>query len=136
MAMTRRRMGFAAMLLASALASPAACARDALLGAWEGSWSRGGEVVDLAMVIRPGPADNRYAAVVSSRGLRLESVPLASALHDGCCGVRLVLRTGAAATHFHATVQGGRLRGTSAEDGGRRGTFTLHRVSQAREEAR
>jgi len=122
--------------LALALASTAAFARDPLVGAWSGRWSRGGEDVDLALDIRPGAAANRYVASVTSRGLRLDDVPVASALHDGCCGIRLVMRGDAAATHFRATIQGGELRGTTAEDGGGRGTFTLHRVSQPGEATR
>ena len=124
-------LGLAVLLLALPVA-----AKDLLVGAWQGRWTRGAEQLDLAMDIRPGDADNRYVATLSSRGMRLEAVPLASALHDGCCGIRLVLRGDAAATHFRATIQGGELRGTSAEDNGPRGTFVLHRVSQAREEAR
>jgi hypothetical protein len=135
MAMTVRS-ACAAAALAAALAAPAAHARDPLVGSWEGRWSRGGEQLDLAMEIRPGTADNRYTATLQSRDLHLESVPFTSALHDGCCGIRLVLRGDATATHFRATIQGGELRGTSAEDGGARGTFVLHRVSQAREEGR
>jgi hypothetical protein len=136
MAVTTRAtwVAAAALALAAALAAPAAFARDPLVGMWEGRWSRPGGEVDLAMEIRPGAPSNRYAASLSSRGMHLDAVPFASALHDGCCGIRLVLRGAAAATHFRATVQGGELRGTSAEDGGPRGTFVLHRVSQPREE--
>ena len=110
-----------AAVLAIALASPATFARDPLVGSWAGRWSRGGETLDLALVIRPGD---------------LEGVPVASARHDGCCGVRLVLRADAAATHLRAAIHGGELRGTSAEDGGGRGTFTLHRASQPGEATR
>ncbi len=122
--------------LAGVAAVQAALAGDPLLGTWQGRWTRGGGEVDLAMEIRPGTADNRYTATLSSRGMRLEGVPLASALHEGCCGIRLVLRADTVATHFRATIQGGELHGTSAEDGGARGTFVLHRVSQAREDRR
>jgi len=137
MAMTARAVRLAAAAtLAAALAAPAAFARDPLVGTWEGRWSRAGGELDLALEIRAGPADNRYAASLSSRAMHLAAVPFASALHDGCCGIRLVLRDGGAATHFRAAIQGGELRGTSAEDGGARGTFVLHRVSQPREEKR
>jgi hypothetical protein len=125
-----------AAVLAIALASPATFARDPLVGSWAGRWSRGGETLDLALVIRPGDAANRYVASLTSRGLHLEGVPVASARHDGCCGVRLVLRADAAATHLRAAIHGGELRGTSAEDGGGRGTFTLHRASQPGEATR
>jgi hypothetical protein len=123
-------------VLAFALASPAALARDPLVGSWAGHWSRGGEDLDLALVIRPGDAADRYRASLTSRGLRLDAVPIASARHDGCCGIQLVLSGDAAATHFRASIHGGELRGTSAADGGARGTFTLQRVSQSGEATR
>jgi hypothetical protein len=135
MAMTGRFAACVVAVLAAVLA-PAAVASDPLVGSWAGSWMRGGERLDLAIDIRPGDAPGRYQASLSSRGLGRDGVPAASARHDGCCGIQLVLRADTAATHFRATVQGGELRGTSAEDGGARGTFALHRVSQAREESR
>ena len=136
MAMTARLAACAAAVLAAVLAPAAAAGGDPLVGAWAGSWMRGSGRVDLAMDIRPGDAPGRYRASLSSRGLGLNTVPIDSARHDGCCGIQLVLRADAAATHFRATVEGGELRGTSAEDGGARGTFALRRVSQAREESR
>jgi len=126
----------AAALVAGLAAAPGCLARDPLLGTWQGRWTRGGDALDLTMEIRSGTAANRYAATLSSRGLRLQDVPLASALHEGCCGIRLVLRADTAATHFRATIEGGELHGTSADAGGARGTVVLHRVSQAREEGR
>ena len=134
--MIARAAKVTAATLVAALVAPAALAHDPLVGTWKGRWSRGGEQVDLVLEIRPGTADNRYTATLTSRGMHLEAAPATSALHEGCCGLRLVLRADAPAVHFRATIQGGELRGTSAEDGGARGTFVLRRASQPREEER
>ena len=113
-----------------------AAAGDPVIGTWEGSWSRGGDSVDVVLEIRPTDAANRYSASFSSQRLRVAGIPFASARHDGCCGIHMELRGDETSTHFSGSIQGGELRGTFAEDGHAGGTFVMHRVRSERPEER